>query len=152
MSQADQSPRRLRQALDAVVYAVAVTGAASVVLGVVSVVLGSGLVGLKAGLFLVGLLMGGYATFLLLPERPWDTRKTGDGSVEIVRRDDSKDPIGSREETKFQAMVQRLPPLTRYSIPPEERLSPGAKLFIASLVVLGTSATMEFVFGVGISS
>jgi hypothetical protein len=151
MSHVDRSPRRLRQALDAAMYAVAVTGVVFAFGGVVSVAVGAGLVGVKYTLFLVGLLLFGYGAFQLRPGRPWDVDKAGD-EVEIVRRgdDENKRSIGSREETTFQATVQRIPPLSRYSIPPEERLPPGVKLFVSSLAVLGTSFAMEAVFGVGV--
>lgn len=149
MERADQPPRRLRQALDALVYAVAVTGLVFFFGGLLSLLFGAGLVGVKYVLFLVGLLLFGYATFQLRPEKPWDTEKTEDGGVEVVRKDDTMEAIGSREQTRFQAAVQRLPPLSRYSLPPEERLPIAAKLFLASLAVLGTSFLMETAFGVG---
>ena len=148
MERVDRSPRRLRQALDALVYAAAVTGLVFFVGLVLSLLVGAGLVGVKYVLFLVGLLLFGYSTFQLRPQRPWDTEKTDDGGVEVVRADDDMESIGSREQTKFQAAVQRLPPLSRYSIPPEERLPVGLKLFLSSLAVLGTSFVMEAVFGV----
>ncbi|GAA0223656.1 hypothetical protein ACFFQF_09055 [Haladaptatus pallidirubidus] len=149
MVDANQSPRRVRQALDALVYAVAVAGFAFLVGVVVSFSLGSALVGVKYFLFLIGFAIFGYATFLMLPSAPWDVNKTDDGGVEIVRNDERGDVIGSREETRFQAAVQRIPPLSHYSIPPEERLSPATKLLIASIAVLATSYIMETAFGVG---
>ncbi|RBI63083.1 hypothetical protein DMJ13_00555 [halophilic archaeon] len=151
MSHVDRSPRRLRQALDVVVYSVAVTGVVFAFGAVVSFAVGAGLVGVKYTLFLVGLLLFGYGTLQLRPKRPWDVTKTDD-EVEIVRRDgeENKRSIGSREETAFQSAVQRIPPLSHYSIPPEERLPPGVKLFVSSLAVLGTSFVMEAAFGVGV--
>ncbi len=144
----NQSPRRARQALDALVYAVAVTGAVFLVGVLVSFLLGSGLVGVKYFLFFVGFVIFGYATLQLLPAPPWQVERAN-GEVEIVRNETKGQVIGSRGETSFQARVQRIPPLSHYSIPPEERLSPAMKLFIASFVVLATSFVMETVFGVG---
>ncbi|WP_227353157.1 DUF7555 family protein [Haladaptatus salinisoli] len=149
MADADRPPRRFRQVIDALVYAVAVTSVVFLVGGALSFSLGRGLVGVKYVLFLVGLLLFGYATFQLRPSQPWDVDRTGDG-VEIVRNDDRAEAIGSRKETRFQAAVQRIPPLTRYSIPPEERLPAAVKLFLTSIAVLGTSFAMEAVFGVGV--
>ncbi|WP_423743660.1 hypothetical protein V5735_11555 (plasmid) [Haladaptatus sp. SPP-AMP-3] len=148
MAAPDRSPRRARQVLDALVYAIAVTGVAFVVGGLVSFPLGGGLVGVKYFLFLIGFLLFGYGAWQLRPDRPWDVDKS-DGEIEIVRNDTRGEVIGAREETRFQAAVQRLPPLSWYSIPPEERFSPGAKLFLASIAILLASFLMEAVFGVG---
>ncbi|SIR54089.1 hypothetical protein SAMN05421858_2722 [Haladaptatus litoreus] len=150
MVDANQSPRRFRQVLDALVYAIAVAGFAFVVGVVVSFSLGSDLVGVKYFLFLIGFLLFGYATLLMLPSAPWDVNKTDDGGVEIVRNEERGEVIGSREETRFQATVQRIPPLSRYPIPPEERFPSSMKLFVASIAVLATSYIMETVFGVGL--
>ncbi|WP_266079197.1 DUF7555 family protein [Haladaptatus caseinilyticus] len=149
MVETNQSPPRVRQLLDAFVYAMAVTGVVFVLGVLVSFSLGSDLVGVKYFLFLIGFLLFGYATFQMLPDPPWDVRKTGDGDVEVVRNDARGEVIGSREETRFQTAVQRIPPLSRYSIPPEQRLPSTTKLLIASFAVLATSFVMETVFGVG---
>lgn len=149
MVEPTQSPPRARQLLDALVYAVAVAGVVFALGIVVSFLLGSNLVGVKYFLFLVGILLFGYSTFLMLPEPPWDVEKTGDGDIEIIQNEKRGKVIGSRDETRFQAAVQRIPPLPSYSIPPEQRLSPATKLFIASIAVLATSFMMETVFGVG---
>jgi hypothetical protein len=148
MADADRPPRRFRQVIDALVYAVAVTCVAFLVGGLLSFSLGRGLVGVKYVLFLVGLLLFGFATFQLRPSPPWDVEKTDDG-VEVVRNDRSE-VIGSRTETRFQAAVQRIPPLTHYSIPPEERFPSSVKLFLSSITVLAISFVMEAVFGVGV--
>ncbi len=147
MSESNQSPRRLRQALDALVYAIVVTGLVFLIGAIVSFALGGGFVGVKYFLFFVGILLFGYGTFSLYPSRRWKVDRS-EGNVEIERSTNTGEVIGSREETRFQSAVQQVPPLTQYSLPPQERLSPGAKLFIASLVVLLTSFLMESVFGV----
>lgn len=129
---------RPRQLLDLVAYALGVLVALFVVLGVVSVLLGAGLVGVKYGLFLVGTLMFGYGSLKLRP----------------VRRD--KDPQNARfpadtgEETRFQAAVQRLLP-ERYRLAYDDRLTDATKLFVTSLVVLAVSFLMETVFGVAVA-
>ncbi len=149
MSGPHQSPRRLRQLLDALVYAIVVTGVVFVIAVIVCFSLGSDFVGVKYFLFLVGIVVFGYGTFSLYPSRRWKVDRS-EGNVEIKRDTNSGEVIGSRDETRFQSAVQRVPPLPQYSIPPEERFSPGAKLFIASLVILLTSFLMEAVFGVGV--
>lgn len=149
MDSLDRSPRRGRQVLDALVYAIVVTGVAFAIGGVVSFPLGGGLLGIKYFLFLVGFVLFGYGAFQLRPSRAWNVDKSGD-EIEIERNEKTGEVVGSREETRFQSAVQRLPPLLRYSIPPEERFPPGAKLFLASVAILLTSFLMEAVFGVGV--
>ncbi|WP_158058532.1 DUF7555 family protein [Halorussus halophilus] len=146
--------RRLRRLLDAVMYGLAVTAVMFVVgaalgLGFV-LVFGGGdvLITVKFWLFLVGILMFGYSTFQLRPSRPWKTEEGEDGKLKVTRTEPKGEVVGAREETTFQATIQRIPPLSWYSLPPDQRWSVGAKLFVASLVVLLTSFTMEFVFGV----
>jgi hypothetical protein len=148
MSSPTTTSRRVRQALDAIVYGIVV---AAIVFGagtVVGVLVGGGLVTAKFVMFVVGLLMFGYATFQLRPEPPWGTERTEDGKVKVTKNEPKGKVIGGREETKFQAMIQRIPPLSRYSLPPDERLSVGAKLFVASLATLAWSFVMETIFGV----
>lgn len=140
--------RRARQALDAVLYALAVAAVVFVAGLLVGVALGGGLVTAKHVLFVVGLALFGYGALRLRPDPPWDTERTEDGEV-TVTRNDSRDATTVREETRFQAAVQRLPPASSYPLPPNERLSSGAKLFLASLAVLGLSFVLETVFGVG---
>jgi hypothetical protein len=133
----DDRPRpeafRLRQALDALVYAVAFVAALVVLAAVVSVPIGWGWVGVKYALFFVGFFLFGLSTLQLRPTPPWK---------------DEDETVDERAETGFQAAVQRLPPLGRYGLAPDERLPPPAKLFVASVLVLLTSFVMETGFGV----
>src|SRR6056297_3107185 len=141
--------RRARKAVDAVVYALAVAAVVFLLGAVLGVLLGGGLVTAKYVMFVVGILLFGYATFQLRPDPPWSTERTGDGETVIVKNDDSDDPVvNSRTETRFQAAVQRIPPLSWYSLPPSDRVSIAAKLFLASLVTLAWSYAMEAVFGI----
>ena len=140
--------RRVRQALDAVVYGAAVAAvvfAAGTVLGLLT---GGGLVTAKFVMFFVGLLLFGYSAFQMRPEPPWDTSRTDEGKVTVTKNRPQESVVGAREETRFQAAVQRVPPLAWYSLPPDERLSTAAKLFVASIAVLGWSFVLETVFGV----
>jgi hypothetical protein len=124
---------RLRQALDAFVYAVAFVAVLVVLAAIVSVPLGWGLVGVKFALFFVGFFVFGISVFQLRPTPPWK---------------DDDETTDEREETRFQAAIQRLPPLGRYGLAPDERLPTPAKQFVASVLVLLTSFVMEAGFGI----
>jgi len=142
------APNRARQALDAAVYALAVAAVVFLAGLAVGLVLGGALVTAKFVMFVVGLGLFGYGTFKLRPDPPWGTESGEDGELKVVENEPSGRVVGAREETRFQAAVQRIPPLSRYPLAPDERLSPGAKLFLASLAVLGWSYALETVFGV----
>ena len=142
--------RRARQALDAATYAIAVAAVVFVVGTALGVALGGGLITAKYVMFLVGLLLFGYGTFQMRPDPPWGTETTDGGDIEVTRNAPKGTVVGGRDETRFQAAVQRVPPLSRYSLPPDDRLSVATKLFVASLAVLGWSFVMETVFGIGI--
>jgi hypothetical protein len=148
MSAPTTTSRRARQALDAVVYGVVVAALVFGIGSVVGLLVGGGLVTAKFVMFVVGLLMFGYATFQLRPDPPWGTEQTEDGKVKVTKNEPKGKVVGGRDETKFQSVVQQIPPLSRYSLPPDERLSVGAKLFVASLATLAWSFVMETVFGV----
>lgn len=145
---ATNSSRRARQALDAVVYGAAVAAVVFALGTVLGLLIGGGLVTAKFVLFLVGILVFGISAFQMRPEPPWDTERTDDGEVKVTRTESREPVVGSRDETRFQAAVQRIPPLSWYSLPPSERLSTPAKLFVASLAMLGWSFALETVFGV----
>ena len=140
--------RRARQVVDAVVYANAVAAVVFALGVALGVLLGGGLVTAKYVMFVVGLLAFGYATFQLRPDPPWDTKRTDDGKIKVTKNRTDGTVVSSREETRFQAAVQRIPPLPWYSLPPNERLPVAAKMFLASLAVLGWSFVMETVFGI----
>lgn len=112
---------------DAVTYAVGVTALAVLMLLPLSLLLGTGLRGLKFGLFVIGFLSMGYATFRLRPPRP----------------DKATEASTPRSETDLEARFGRLPGLHGHQLPVEERFSPGAKLFLASLTMLAVSYLME---------
>ena len=122
--------------LDALVYAVGVAVAVvlSVVATLASFAVGGGWSGVKYLLFLVGFFVFGVTAFSLRPAGAWTDRDEGSA--------------GTCGETRFQAAVQATPPLRRYDLAPNERLRPAAKLFVASLLVLGVSFAMEAVLGV----
>jgi hypothetical protein len=140
--------RRARQVVDALVYANAVAAVVFAVGVGVGLVTGRGLVAAKHTMFFVGILTFGIATFKLRPDPPWDTERTDDGEIKVTKNEPNGRVVGGREETRFQSVVQRIPPLPWYSLPPDDRLPVGAKLFVASLATLAWSFVMETVFGV----
>ncbi|NHN60668.1 MULTISPECIES: hypothetical protein [Halorussus] len=141
--------RRVRQAVDAAVYALAVAAVVFVVGAILGFVVGGGLVTAKYVMFVVGLLAFGYGTLQLRPDPPWSTEEGEEGEIKIVKEErPSGTVVNSREETAFQAAVQRIPPLPWYSLPPDERISVAFKIFLAGLATLGWSFAMEAVFGV----
>lgn len=128
----DQLSFRARQALDAVVYAVAVTTIVVVGAAAVSFVFGGSWLGVKFILFFVGIGLFGIGTFQLRPTPPW--------------RDEGRLP--SIDRGGLQPILQRLPPLDRYGLPADDRLPIGAKLLLASVLVLAVSFALETVFGI----
>lgn len=143
MNSTETVPRRYR-ALDVLVYALAVTVLVFVLSAVVSTLLGAGWFGVELLMFVIGWLLFGYGTLLLRPSAKWRTEETDTG-FDIKRTETEPDGrvIGSREETRFQSAVQQLPPLRWYSIPPEERPSVGAKIFVSGVAVLLASFVLE---------
>ena len=133
---------RLRQAIDAVVYGLVYTLVVGLAGGGLSAALGAGWFGVELTLFLVGVTLLAYASFQLRPAKRWDVEFEDDG-FRVVRPDEGGRVVGSREESRFQAAVQRVPPLPRLGLAPEARLSSAAKLFVAALVMLLASIVLE---------
>lgn len=149
MSRDESLAVRLRIAalvfVDTAVYAavvVVVTAAVAFVLGVAT---GGGFVRMKALLFLAGFGLMAYSTVRLWPGSPEDLERNTMSGV--------SPPGGSipaaPNQTRFQAFVNRLPPLRWLRPPPPDwRLTPAGKLFWGSVGVLLLSYLMETVFGV----
>ena len=129
--------------LDAFAYAFVLTitaTAGAIVLGVAS---GGGFLRAKYALFLFGFVAMAYATFLLWPSSPSDLEET---TLTNTTSDLSQ---GRGGETRFQKFVQAVPPVRWLPTPPHRRrATPPAKLFLASLVVLLVSYSMEVVFDI----
>lgn len=141
--------RLVRVVLDAVAYALTTTAIVFVGGFLVGVVFGGGVVTAKYVLFVVGILLFGYGALQMQPSKPIKTEKSLDGTVEVKRRDQDEDDDGRGEdETRLQAFVQRVPPVSWYPLAPAERLSGGTKVFLASLVMLALSFGLEVVFSV----
>ncbi|NHX36082.1 MULTISPECIES: DUF7555 family protein [Halolamina] len=135
---------RLRQAVDALVYGLVFTLVVFVGSGAVSLALGVGWFGVELVLFFLGVSLLAYAAFQLRPAKRWDVEFEEDG-YRIVRPEEGGRVVGSREESQFQATVQRVPPLPTLGLEPEARLSPAAKLFVAAAMLLLASLVLEIV-------
>jgi len=137
----DRLLTRARVWVDAATYAVVLT---LVVVGltlVLGITTGGGVVRAKRLLFVSGWLLLSYATFRLWPRSPADVDSTEPQPASVSSATDS---------TRFQSLVVALPPLRWMRLPPdEERITPPAKLFLGSLVVLVASYLMETLFDVG---
>ena len=127
---------RFRRLLHLVQYAVVSTAIAFLGLSVVSLPLGGGLVGVKIGLFVVGMGYLGYGTYLAWPSSPED----------LAESDDDDDPTAA--PTRFQRLVRRFPPIAWLGLHPAEEYADWVKVYTASLFMFVTSYTMESVFGV----
>lgn len=125
--------------LDAVTYAALVAVLVTAVAAIVSFPLGYGWVGVKYGLFWVGWLTFGYAVFTLRPTPPW--KDEDERSGESI-------PKGNAGETRFQRVVQSLPPARFVPLPKVDRLPESVKLFLSAIALLATSFALEAVFGV----
>jgi len=132
---------RARQVLDVLVYSIAVTALVFLLGAAITLAIGWGWIGIEVVMFLVGFAGLGYGAFQLRGPARWDVEFQDEG-YDVTRPNES-DVVGSREETVFQAAVQRIPPLNWYGLPPRARLPPAAKLFIASLCILLGSILLE---------
>lgn len=140
----DTDPDPVAKLFDAVSYAAATTVAFAVVSGVLAVLVGWQFApGVKYGLFVFGWLAFGYGLLLLWPKSPWKDDDDEGRSVDLFDRSTG------RPDTRFQRLVQRLPPARFRQIPHKERLSVGARIFTAAVVMLVTSFVLEQAFGVG---
>lgn len=119
--------------LATVQYATAVTVLGFVLLTIVSLPAGLGFVGVKIGLFLLGVLTMGYATYLAWPTSPADLEQEG------------SDPT---RRTRFQQLVYGFPPVSWKGSHPERAVPDWVKVYAGSAMLFGWSYVMEAVFGV----
>jgi hypothetical protein len=127
-----------RGLLDLVGYAVGLSVAAVSLIAPVSLAAGSGLVGVKIGLFLVGVACVGYATVRWWPSRPASPPDATPNSPGHVER-----PTG------FEALLDHVPPWRWFRVDPRDRFHPGTKLYAAAVLMFAVSFLLEAVFGVG---
>ncbi|PAU85526.1 hypothetical protein CK500_02325 [Halorubrum salipaludis] len=124
---------RARAWLDALAYALALAGAATLGAVALGLATGGGFVRGKFLAFVAGWLLVGYATVRL-----WPT------SV-----DDLDGPAVSARGTRLEGLVRAVPPVRWIRLPaPPERVRVAGKVFLAGVVTLVGSLLMETVFGV----
>lgn len=138
----DRLTHRSAQVADAVVYGLVMTAVVGGTIGLVGGLLsvlgfpfGWGLVGVKFGLFLIGWLVFGFGTLQLRPRAAWK---------------DDEETVTAPSETRFQALVQSIPPARLLPLEPGERLSTALRIFLGGVLMLATSFAMEVAFGVTI--
>ncbi|MFB6266304.1 MAG: hypothetical protein ABEI31_01490 [Halodesulfurarchaeum sp.] len=124
---------RLRRLLDVFQYAVALTAVAFVALAVICLPLGFGFVGVKIGLFLVGVAAIGYGTYLAWPSSPEELEREG---------------RGIEETPGFQRLVRELPPAAWYPLHRADRYPDWVRVYAGAVAIWLTSFAMEAVFGV----
>ncbi|MFC7205041.1 hypothetical protein ACFQJC_16100 [Haloferax namakaokahaiae] len=133
-------PRRIAvKTIDAVAYAVVLTGVVFLLTALVSYAAGGGLPGSKWLMFFLGFAMLGYASLKLRPKAAWKDGDdgglfTGDGEQVGIAK-------------AVSGVLDRvLPPRLRPG--PNERPSNGTKLFLAAVGILLTSFLMEVALGI----
>ena len=141
----ETSPDVVAQLFDAVSYAAATTFVFGVISGIVAAAIGGQFApGAKYGLFVFGWVALGYGTLILWPQAAWKDDDDDEG-----RTVDLFDRAAGKPDTRFQRLVQSVPPARFRQIPHRERLSTGARVFVAAVVMLATSIVLEQFFGVG---
>jgi energy-coupling factor transporter transmembrane protein EcfT len=125
---------RIRRSVDGVVYAASLAAAVFAVGTVACLPLGFGWTGVKYWLFFVGMALFAVGTFALRPRAAW-------------KQDESETPDDELAESRFEWATRTALP-DSLTVRRTERWTGGARLFLGSLVVLGLSMAMEFVFGV----
>ncbi|WP_435348435.1 DUF7555 family protein [Haloarchaeobius sp. HRN-SO-5] len=108
------------------------------------------LTGTKYVLFWFGFALLAYASLQLRPPPPGssDDQSQSFTTAGDDRHRKASGTVGSRSLTRFERLVDVLPPMRWVDVAVDDRFTPHAKLFLAALLMLATSATMEFVFGV----
>lgn len=134
-------PRRYaRIAADTLAYALVVTVGAVALALVLGVTTGGSLARAKVVLFLIGWLLMAIAVVRLWPSTP-------EGGADVTTGGEGW-PVGATPETRVETIAATATPV-RWMERPSPRLSPPAKLFVASLAVLATSFVLETAFAVG---
>lgn len=129
------SERRLRAVEFGVWVTVVALGVVAAAIGA-GVLLGSGLLGAKYLLFVVGAALFGVGALAIQPDKP-----TGE---------ERWFSFDQQAETRVDLLVQRIPPLDEQYIPPGERIGLGVKLLAVGVVALGVSVWLEVGLGVSV--
>ena len=138
-----------RKTLDALAYAVLLV---AVVAGMSAFFELSGegtLYRTKFVLFWVGFALLAYASFQLRPDSPSKV----ESKDEFVTSGDDRQKkasgsVGAQSPTRLERLASWLPPMRWVEVNPDDRFSTYAKQFLAAVLMLVTSMTMEFVFGI----
>jgi hypothetical protein len=131
---------RVGQVFDLVSYIALMLGLFGGASAVGALVLGSPVgTGVKYGLFIFGWLALLFGTLKLRPKSAW---KDDDDGLMAFGEDDGG------MESDFQRWVQQLPPARFRQVPPNARLSTGARMLIASVCMLAVSFLLERALGV----
>lgn len=129
--------------VDLVTYVVVLVALVFVPVAAFEVTTFGGLVFTKWTLFVVGGLLGVYASFRLRPASPKRRMAAMDAGP--------NDPtIGGAEVSRLQRVAAALPPARWTELSAAERFSPAAKLFWAAIAMVALAWTLETVFGVGL--
>jgi len=140
---ADVEPDRVAQLFDLVTYVAVLLAVFVAVSALGALAFGSPVApAVKFGLFVFGWLALFAGTMMLRPTSAW--KDDDDGGLLAFGEETSDDP-----ESRFQRVVQRVPPASLRPLPPSARLPTGARVFVAAVVTLLVSLAMEQVFGVG---
>lgn len=127
-------PLWLRKGVDGLVYAVAMTAVTFGVGAVIAFAASYGWVGVKYWLFFAGWLLLGVGALKLRPRDAWKDPPERGADDQVV-------------ESRFAYATRQIVP-DGIAVPAVDRWSAGARLFLGSLFVLGTSIVMEIAFGV----
>lgn len=140
---ADVETDRVAQLFDLVTYVCVLLAVFVAVSALGALAVGSPVApGVKFGLFVFGWLALFAGTMMLRPKSAW--KDDDDGGLLSFGEEESDDP-----ETRFQGLVQRVPPASLRPLPPSGRLPTGARVFLGAVVTLLVSLAMEQLFGVG---
>lgn len=138
---------------------VAVASVVTVVVGLAAgLLVGGSLRAGKLALFVLGFLLFGVGSVAIQPSGPDLSGSVYDTEEDTGRR--SLNPLsggpapggessvttvddGGTNERGFEARLQEVGPLSDHHLPPERRVSRGAKVFATSIVVLAVSFLME---------
>lgn len=140
---ADVDPDRVAQLFDLVSYVVVLVATFVVVSALAGLATGGSVApSVKFGLFVLGWLTLFAGTMMLRPTSAW--KDNNDSGLLAFGEPAADDP-----ETKFQHLVQRVPPARFRPLPPSGRLPTGARVLLGAVVTLLVSLAMEQLFGVG---
>lgn len=138
---AQVAPRWRWQAIDALAYAVVVAILSFLSGAIISLLIGGGWIVVEIVMFLEGWLLFGYGTFKLRPAPAWKQNRGGVRGKVRETLSLGNDP--THTNSRVERIVARVPGLGGRLPHPSDRLSMGAKLFLAAIAVLASSFLLE---------